>query len=311
MCNANQTNVKEFLLLGFPNMFMFKIPFFSLVLLLYVIIISMNVLLIALVATSSQLQLPMFFFLQNLALADIFLTTNIVPKMLQVILWDATPILFSECIAQFYLHSVAGIVECFLLTVMSYDRYVAIHTPLHYVSIMDFKHRLHLAVWSWLLSFLVMAMEMLFIWNLQFCELNIIDFFFCDFAPLLELSSSDTSMVVLEDFLFSIPVIILPFVFIIVTYIFITITVLKISSLSGRKKAFSTCSSHLLIVCTYYGTLIVVYVIPSNGTNVNKFMSLLYILVTPFFNPIIYSLKNQEIKSAILIAIKKERLPEL
>ncbi|XP_018415292.1 PREDICTED: olfactory receptor 6N1-like [Nanorana parkeri] len=307
MCDANQSNVEEFILLGFPNMSMVKIQFFFSILSLYVIIVSMNTLLVVLVAKSRQLELPMFFFLQNLSLADIFLTTNTVPKMLQVILWEAVTISFSECVAQFYFHSVAGIVECFLLTVMSYDRYVAIHNPLRYVSIMDLKHRLHLALWCWLLGFLVMAMEMFFIWNLKFCGLNTIDFFFCDFAPLLELSTSDTSMVILEDFIFSIPVIILPFVFIIVTYILIINTVLKISSMSGKKKAFSTCSSHLIIVCIYYGTLIVVYVVPSNGTHVNKFMSLLYILVTPLFNPIIYSLRNHEIKSEILKIIKREK----
>ncbi|XP_068129328.1 olfactory receptor 6N2-like [Hyperolius riggenbachi] len=237
----------------------------------------MNTLLIVLVTVSSKLHVPMYRFLQNLALADIFLTTNVIPKMLEVILWNKASMLFHECIAQFYFHSTAGIIECFLLTAMSYDRYVAICNPLRYGSIMDTQVWFNLAAWSWFLSFLVMGMEMIFIWNLQFCGFNTIDFFFCDFAPLLELSSSDTSIVILEDFIFSIPVIIIPFLFILFTYIFIIVAILKISSAVGRKRAFSTCSSHLIIVGTYYGTLIVVYVVPSSGRNMNKFMSLLYI----------------------------------
>ncbi|XP_073403094.1 olfactory receptor 1468-like [Dendrobates tinctorius] len=299
MCNENQTAVKEFLLLGFPSLHNLKNLFFSLVLLIYSIIIAVNVLLIILVKISSSLQLPMYFFLQNLALADIFLTTNVVPKMLQVILWDVVSIPFFECMAQFYFHSVAGIVECFLLTAMSYDRYLAICYPLHYFSIMNFRFQIQLAAWSWTLGFLVMVFEMFFIWDLEFCGYNTIDFFFCDFTPLLELSSSDITSVVLEDFIFSIPVIISPFIFIIVTYIFIIITILKMASRHGRKKAFSTCSSHLSIVCTYYGTLIAIYVVPSEGTSLNRFRSLLYILLTPLCNPVIYSLRNQEIKNSI------------
>ncbi|XP_075128408.1 olfactory receptor 5P66-like [Leptodactylus fuscus] len=306
MCDGNQTDVKEFLLLAFPSLHHIKYQFFSLILFIYIIIISVNVLLITLVQISANLHLPLYFFLQNLALADIFLTTNVIPKMLQVILWDQVSIPFYECMAQFYFHSVAGIVECFLLTTMSYDRYLAICFPLHYFAIMDFRFQLQLAFWSWLLGFLVMVCEMFFIWNLQFCGRNTIDFFFCDFSPLLELSSSDITTVVLEDSIFSIPVIILPFLFIIVSYIFIIVTILKMTSISGRKKAFSTCSSHLSIVCTYYGTLIVVYVVPSEGTSLNKFLSLLYIVVTPLFNPIIYSLRNQEIKSAIRRLFRKK-----
>ncbi|XP_040275109.1 olfactory receptor 1468-like [Bufo bufo] len=299
MCNENQTDVKKFLLVGFPSLYNIKYYFFSLVLFIYILIIKVNVLFIILVKISTQLQLPMYFFLQNLALADIFLTTNVIPKMLQIIFWDVVSIPFFECIAQFYFHSVAGIVECFLLSVMSYDRYLAICFPLHYFVIMDFKFQLKLATCSWFLAFLVMIFEMFFIWDLQFCGFNTIDFFFCDFGPLLELSSSDITTVVLEDFIFSIPVIISPFIFIVVTYVFIIITILKMASISGRTKTFSTCSSHLLIVCTYYGTLIAVYVVPSEGTSLNKFLSLLYIVVTPLCNPMIYSFRNQEIKSAI------------
>ncbi|XP_075715791.1 olfactory receptor 11L1-like [Rhinoderma darwinii] len=224
--------------------------------------------------------------------------------MLQVILFDGVFIPFCECIAQFYFHSVAGIVECFLLTDMSY-RYLAICFPLRYFAIMNFRLQLQLATWSWFLGFLVMVFEMFFIWDLQFCGFNTIDFFFCDFAPLLELSSSDITTVVLEDFIFSIPVIISPFIFILVTYVFIIITILKMASKSGRKKTFSTCSSHLSIVCTYYGTLIAVYVVPSEGTSVNKLRSLLYIVVTPLFNPIIYSLQNHEIKCAMRKVCRK------
>ncbi|OCT90865.1 olfactory receptor 11L1 [Xenopus laevis] len=299
MCEGNQTTVFVFVLLGFPIFNNLRFYFFTFFLFIYIFILTENLTIVTLLSTNCRLYAPMFFFLKQLALCDLFLTTNTVPKLLEVIWLEGSSISFSGCIAQFYLHSVAGIVECFILTVMSYDRYLAICNPFHYVCIMNYSHCLNLAVWSWLLGFLVMVLEMLLIWNLQFCGSNVIDHFFCDFAPLLELSSSDISTVVLEDFVFSMPVIVCPFMFILGTYIFILIAILKITSKDGRKKAFSTCSSHLAIVCTYYGTLIAVYVVPSEGLNINKFRSLLYIMLTPLFNPLIYSLRNVEIKGAL------------
>ncbi|XP_018095050.2 olfactory receptor 6P1 [Xenopus laevis] len=185
-------------------------------------------------------------------------------------------------------------IECLLLTVMSYDRYLAICNPLHYGSIMNVKLCLSMSLWSWGLAFIVALVLDLLISHLQFCGPFIIDHYFCDFAPLLELSCSDITVVQLTDVIFTVPFILTPFCFIIFTYISIVLAILRISSSTGRHKAFSTCSSHLIVVCTYFGSLITLYMVPSkgHGFNMNKILSLLYTVGTPFFNPVIYSLRN-------------------
>ncbi|KAM4749332.1 olfactory receptor 6B1-like [Rhinophrynus dorsalis] len=184
---------------------------------------------------------------------------------------------------------------------MSYDRYLAICNPLYYSSIMDFGLFLSLVVGSWVVSFMVAFLIVLLVCNLQFCGPFTMDHYFCDLSPLLELSCSDHSIVLLVDVILSIPFTIFPFLFIMFTYISIFITILGISSDIGRRKAFSTCSSHLIVVSIFYGTLTTIYMVPSKGHpyNFNKLISLLYTTGTPFFNPIIYSLRNQEIKIAL------------
>ncbi|XP_075434341.1 olfactory receptor 11L1-like [Ascaphus truei] len=297
MPGNNHTIVTEFLLLGFQNLHSFKILLFTLFLVIYVMTLSGNLLIIALVSTSHQLHSPMYFFLAHLSLSDILHTTVIVPNMLRLIWGEGGTMSVAGCICQLYFFSCSGGTECFLLTAMSYDRYLAICHPLRYTTIMNLKLRLLLVIWSWLLGLAVTTILVLPISQLQFCDLNVIDHFFCDFAPLVKHSCSDTSFIEIEIFVLSIPVFLLPFTFILVTYVCISLTILRIPSTTGRKKAFSTCSSHLTVVCTYYGTLITIYAIPSRGHsfNINKFLSLLYTVVTPFFNPIIYSLRNQEI----------------
>ncbi|XP_075433901.1 olfactory receptor 11L1-like [Ascaphus truei] len=297
----NQTRVMEFLLLGFQNLHNLKILLFILFLVIYVTSLTGNVVIITLVSTQHRLHSPMFFFLGHLSSTEILSTTNIIPQMLYVILAEGGTLSFTACMSQFYIFSALTNAECFLLAVMSYDRFLAICDPLHYTSIMDLRLRLHLVFWSWLSGLMITLIIVILVSKLQFCGPNVINHFFCDLAPILELSCSDTSMVEIQAFLFSIPVILFPFVFITVTYIGITITILRISTTTSRQKAFSTCSSHLAVVCTYYGTLITVYLVPSRGLslNVNKVLSLLYIVVTPLLNPIIYSLRNQEIKATL------------
>ncbi|MEE6505919.1 hypothetical protein FKM82_007385 [Ascaphus truei] len=262
MLGRNQTIVTEFLLLGFQNLHSFKILLFSLFLVTYIMTISSNLLIIALVSTSHQLHSPMYFFLAHLSLTDILLTTVIVPNMLRLIWGEGGTISVAGCVSQLHLFTCSGATESFLLTVMSYDRYLAICHPLRYTTIMNLKLRLQLVLWSWLL---------------------------------------DTSILEIDSFVLSFPVALLPFVFINVTYLCIFLSILSISSTTGRQKAFSTCSSHLTVVCTYYGTLIIIYVVPSSGHtfNINKVLSLLYTVVTPFLNPIIYSLRNQEIETTL------------
>ncbi|KAM3924514.1 olfactory receptor 6P1-like [Leptodactylus fuscus] len=254
-----------------------------------------------LVAISQSLKSPMYFFLSHLSFSDVLLTSTITPKMLHVVKDQGGFIKVTDCIVQLFFYSGTTTAECLLLTVMSYDRYLAICRPLHYSSIMDIKLRSYLTLSSWLIGFLVALVLFLFVCNFTFCGPYVMDHYLCDLAPLLELTCSDHSTLDILDFILTIPFIIFPFFFISFTYVSIFINILKISSTGGRRKAFSTCSSHLVVVSTYYGTLMNVYMIPSNlfTYNVKKIVSPLYTAGTPLLNPIIYSLRNQEIKSAL------------
>ncbi|XP_063312512.1 olfactory receptor 2AP1-like [Pelobates fuscus] len=206
----------------------------------------------------------------------------------------------NNCLVQFYVCASLGVSECFIFAVMSYDRYIAICNPLHYASIMNLKFCKGLIFCSWAGGFMSMLTTLVMICHLHFCGPNIINHFFCDFAPLLNLSCSDTSVIQTENFLKSCSVIICPFGFVIGTYGYIINTILKIPTSTGRYKTFSTCSSHLISVCTYYGTLITLYAFPvQNLSSFNKALSLVYTVVTPLLNPIIYSLRNQEIKAGL------------
>ncbi|XP_075439581.1 olfactory receptor 11A1-like [Ascaphus truei] len=304
----NQTRVTEFLLLGFKDLQSLRIPVFCLFLGIYIMTLTGNLLIIVLVSTSYKLHSPMYFFLSHLSVTDIIITATIVPNILHGILEGGATIYFNGCITQFFFFAVSLTTESFLLTVMSYDRYLAICHPLRYTCIMDTRLQYHLVFWSWFFGFTIALFIATQLGMLQFCGPNVIDHVFCDFDPLLELSCIDPSILKLEDLVFTVPIIILSFFFIIATYVCIFLTILRIPSTSGRQKAFSTCSSHLTVVFSFYGTLIIIYQVPSRGHSVNfkKLLSLLYIVVTPFFNPIIYSLRSQEIRAAFrkLVSMK-------
>lgn len=300
----------EFHLLGFRSLYNFRNVFFSVLLAIYIVIVAGNILIILLVSFIDHLQIPMFFFLKHLAVADVLLTTSVVPVMLDSILKQEGVISVVGCIIQLYVFGIFGFVQCFLMAIMSYDRYLAICNPLRYTLIMTPNRCLQLVAGSWCIVVALISGGIVLISQFEFCGLNTIDHFFCDFRPVIELSSSDTTAIIMEDFVTSIFLLLFPFAFIIITYICIFITILKITSTTGRKKAFSTCSSHLTTVCVYYGTLIAVYMGPSERSlsDVNMFRSLLFIMVTPLLNPIIYSFRNYEIKRAIKKILRRIRV---
>ncbi|XP_069618714.1 olfactory receptor 5G3-like [Ranitomeya imitator] len=300
MCDVNQTEVTEFLLLGFTGLYKYKFLLFILFLFSYLIILGGNLLIIMLVSTNHNLNTPMFYFLKYLAVADILSTTTIMPMMLNIILYDMKEVPVRICIIQLHMIFIFGFNPMILLTIMSYDRYLAICSPMRYNSIMQPHVCFKMVLGSWFFN-VVLSFEMILVWQLEFCGNNIIDHFFCDFEILRELTSSNTYLLTLVDFVIGIIGGVIPFALILISYLSIFYTIMALSSISGLSKAFSTCGSHLTTVCIYYGTLLTIYTIPSNDRSMstNKFLSLLYIVVTPMMNPIIYSLRNQEIRRAI------------
>ncbi|KAG8565846.1 hypothetical protein GDO81_012994 [Engystomops pustulosus] len=293
----------EFTLLGFGNLHGFSIVFFILFLIIFLFTVIGNLLIILLVSTNIRLQSPMYYFLCHLSVSDLLISTNIVPNMLIASLFGKQKMTYIGCITQFYFFTGSTITECYLLSVMSYDRYLAICNPLRYSSIMDLKYQISLSLWPWLVGLTLNLSGVLPVSDFNYCHDNIIDHFYCDLFPLQQLSCSDTFYVELEALLFSVPVFLFPFGFIIVTYVYIFRTIMKIPSTTGKHKAFSTCSSHLIVVWIFYGTLTAKYMIPSKGYALllNKIVSLLHTVFTPLINPIIYSLRNQDIK----ITLKK------
>ncbi|XP_075061746.1 olfactory receptor 5A2-like [Mixophyes fleayi] len=253
-----------------------------------------------LVSMSKNLHSPMYFFITQVSLLDVLMTTDILPNLLNIILHDGGTMSLTACISQFYVFAYSETSECLMLAVMSYDRYVAICNPLRYSSIITKTFCVKSVIGSSFLSSLMMLMDTIATYKLDFCGPNVIDHFFCDFTPILGLSCSDTSFIQIQTALFGTIVVICPFTMIIVSYVYIITTILNIRSISGRQKAFSTCSSHLTVVSIFFGTLFSVYMVPTKGQLLatSKVLSLLYTVVTPLFNPFIYSLRNKDFKKA-------------
>ncbi|XP_040274164.1 olfactory receptor 11H4-like [Bufo bufo] len=247
----------------------------------------------------------MYIFLSHLSLSDVLISTNVAPKALEVILLGDTSMPALGCFTQLYFFGASTILECCLLTVMSYDRYLAICRPLRYTSVMNINLLNGLITYSWMVGFLQSLFTCTLILQLDFCGPNIIDHFFCDVAPLLELSCSNRTWVEIIVSIGTVFVGVFQLTFIMITYILIFYSIFHMSSKAGKEKALSTCSSHLAVVCTFYGTLIVLYFSPARGYSfsLNKVLSLINTMVTPFFNPIICTMRNQEIRMALKVLL--------
>ncbi|XP_056425010.1 olfactory receptor 10C1-like [Hyla sarda] len=293
-------NVTSVILLGLSDLQCFKFPFFSLLVLIYCATISGNLLIIALYLLSKTLQSPMYFFITQLSIFDVLLTTDIVPVLLSTVLYGGSSMTLIGCITQFAIFVMLEASECLLLSVMSYDRHVAICNPLRYNSIMTCWFCVISVNLIWFLGFLVMLMYVISIYSLHFCGPHIIDNFFCDFKPIMQLSCSDTTIIYIEILIIGALNGFCPFIIIVVSYVSIVITILKIPSNTGRHKAFSTCSSHLIVVSILYGTLLIVYLFPIREKSLllSKILSLSYTVLTPLLNPIIYTLRNKDFKEA-------------
>ncbi|XP_018428015.1 PREDICTED: olfactory receptor 13G1-like [Nanorana parkeri] len=297
----NHTPVTEFYLLGFGELHSAKFISFFFFLIIYLATVLGNLLLIVAVAVEHKLHSPMYVFLTFLSLSDLLVITSVLPNLLYLLLSAGGTMSYAGCVTQFFLFGVSSVAESFLLTAMSYDRYVAICNPLHYGSIMNLRLCLCLVLWSWLLGLVLVSTTGTLVFSLYFCGPNTINHFFCDFVPLIELSCSDTYLVETVILLVSIPIAFVPLLFIVGTYICILHSILSVSSTIRRQKAFSTCSSHLTVVSSFYGAQLGLYVFPSKGhsLNANKVIALIYTVFTPMFNPMIYSLKSREIMLAL------------
>ncbi|XP_074975176.1 LOW QUALITY PROTEIN: olfactory receptor 6N1-like [Caretta caretta] len=303
----NQTAVTEFIFLGFGDLPDLKILLFLMFLVIYIATVTGNMLITALVVTDEHLHTPMYFFLGNLSCLETCYTSTILPRMLASLLTGDRTISFSGCITQLYFFCALAATECCLLAAMSYDRYLAICKPLHYSTIMNTRFCLQLAAGSGLNGCLATAIFVLFMSHLIFCGPNEIDHFYCDLIPLIKLSCSDTHLSILLDFVLACVFTLPPFLLTLTSYVCILTTILRIPSTTGRQKAFSTCSSHLIVVTIYYGTLMIVHVLPNRDTlNIlNKVLSLCYTVLTPLVNPLIYSLRNRDVKEALSKAVSK------
>ncbi|KAM4038735.1 olfactory receptor 6F1-like [Anomaloglossus baeobatrachus] len=307
---VNKTFLSEFFLMGFQNLHQYHALLLLLVLVVYLGTVIGNVLIFLLVSTNHSLQSPVNFFLGQLSLCDLLISTNVAPNSMHVILKNGSHISFQGCLIQLFFFGASAVIECSLLTVMSYDRYLAICNPLHYTSTMNFRLPCYLALWSWISGCICASITDLIVLQLKFCYKNVIDHFFCDLGPIIELSCSDPAVVRIEVSIVTLVFGLFQFFFIIVSYICILRSILQISSSLGRQKAFSTCSAHLTVVSIYYGTLIILYMIPGKSyVNLNKALSFLNTVVTPLFNPIIYSLRSTEIRRAMtkLLCLNAER----
>ncbi|NXU53165.1 O11L1 protein, partial [Turnix velox] len=293
--------VTEFRLLGFSSNPSYLILLFTMFLVIYILTILGNVLIISVVTLEPQLHSPMFKFLKNLSFLEVCYTTTIVPKLLDGLLSQRQSISFLGCIAQLYCFIFLGATECYLLSVMAYDRFLAICKPLHYGVAMTDESSTSLAVGSWVVGVFTGVLPCLMISRLNFCSFNFIDHFFCDIAPLLKLSCSDTTVTEAVIFILSLLVLSSCFMMTLVSYLLIILNILKIPSASGKRITFSTCSSHLMVVTIYYGAMIFMYVRPSYNmsSELNKVISVLYTIVTPLLNPVIYSLRNKAFKKAL------------
>ncbi|XP_007519640.1 olfactory receptor 1S1-like [Erinaceus europaeus] len=302
MHQGNQTTISEFLLLGLSSQTEYQMLLFVLFLVMYLVTVVGNGLIILAISLDSYLHSPMYLFLANLAFADISSISTSVPKMLMNIQTKSQSISYKSCITQMYFSIVFVVIDNFLLGVMAYDRFVAVCHPLNYMTIMQPRICILLTVTPWVLSNTVAMTHTLLLLQLTFCDGNTISHFFCDLAPLLKLSCSDTMINDLMLFVVGLSVITFPFVFILFSYIYIARAVLKISSTEGKWKAFSTCGSHLTVVLLFYGTIIGVYFLPitTHPEDRNKIGAVLFTVVTPMMNPFIYSLRNKDMKGALI-----------
>ncbi|XP_049740848.1 olfactory receptor 2AP1-like [Elephas maximus indicus] len=306
----NQTSVIEFILLGLTDDTELQAVLFLFLLLTYVLSIMGNLTIIILTLLDYRLHSPMYFFLRNFSFLEISFTSVFVPKTLVNIITGDKTISFAGCFTQYFFAIFLGATEFYLLAAMSYDRYVAICRPLHYVTMMSRRLCIQLVLCSWFSGLLVVLVPHIMTLQLPFCGSNIINHYCCDYTVLLHLSCSDTHFIEMIEFFLAGVTLIFTLVLLILSYTYIIRTILRIPSAQQRKKAFSTCSSHMIVVSLCYGSCIFMYINPSvkNAATFNKGVAVLNTSVAPLLNPFIYTLRNQQVKIAFKDMVGKIQL---
>ncbi|XP_048356147.1 olfactory receptor 5B12-like [Sphaerodactylus townsendi] len=305
----NQTQVVEFVFLGFSGIPNGHIYLFLVFLAIYLVTVLGNLMIFAMIQLDSRLHTPMYYFLSHLSCLDICLSSVTVPKILVNFLYQRQTISYNQCMAQmFFLMSFTG-TEAAMLANMAYDRYAAICKPLHYSCLMNTKVCTVLAFATWVWGFLDAAFHTALSSRLDFCGVNQIHHIFCDLPPLMKIACNDARINEVAIRIASLIVGGGPLVFIVFSYVFILSSILKIRSTTGKRKAFSTCASHIIVVFIYYGNGLLNYERPKAGYSLatDTLVSTMYCVITPMLNPLIYSLRNKEVKAALKKAVESWR----
>ncbi|XP_039081086.1 olfactory receptor 6C2-like [Hyaena hyaena] len=299
--------VTIFILLGLTDDPQLQIPIFMFLFLTYILSVTGNLTIISLTLVDSHLKTPMYFFLQNFAFLEISFTSACIPRYLYNIATGDRSITYNICVVQVFFTDVFGVTEFFLLAAMSYDRYVAICKPLHYVTIMNNRVCKRLVLCCWTAGLLIILPPLTLFLNLKFCDSNVIDYFFCDASPILKISCSDTWLIEQLVIVCAVLTFILTLVCVLLSYISIIKTILQFPSTQQRKRAFSTCSSHMTVVSITYGSCIFIYVNPSakESVTINKGVTVLMTSIAPMLNPFIYTLRNKQVRQAFSESFKK------
>ncbi|XP_010005571.1 PREDICTED: olfactory receptor 2A12-like [Chaetura pelagica] len=307
----NQTLLAEFTLLGLPGdpkLQQFILAFFTLI---YMITLLGNLIIFCLIHLDPHLHLPMYYFLRHLSLIDICYPSSTFLPLLISRLAQRRTISLTGCAVQMYMFLVLATTECILLAVMAYDRHVAICLPLHYTTTMSNRKCVILTSLSWVSGLVLPIAHTVLTWRLPYCGPSVIDHFFCEMPTILQLACADTYLIKLVTQVGCLFTLLMPITFIVFSYMNILVAIFKINSAKGREKAFSTCLSHLMVVVLFYGSAIYTYMKPNSfhSPQKDKIISIVYNILTPMLNPIIYSLRNMEVKKALVRLIRMEAWP--